>query len=69
MIGSRTKRMPFEYRLAALGIDLTLLARMMYPIGTEGLASQAPASIAIAVAAQLLRVVEQRHPHTMSPSP
>ncbi|WP_370645060.1 hypothetical protein [Mycetohabitans sp. B6] len=42
---------------------------MTCPIGIEGVASKAPTSMAIAVAAQLLRVVEQRHPYTMSQSP
>ncbi|MEJ2767770.1 XdhC family protein [Mycetohabitans sp. B46] len=69
MILLRTQRRPFEHRLAACGINPTQLARMTCPNGIEGVASKAPASIAIAIAAQLLRVVEQRHLYTISQSP
>jgi xanthine dehydrogenase accessory factor len=69
MIGSKTKRKQFEHRLAARGIDPAQIARMTCPIGVEGIIGKAPESIAIAVAAQLLRVVEQRltHPTRLSP--
>lgn len=69
MIGSKTKRRQFEHRLAARGIDPAQIARMTCPIGVEGITGKAPESIAIAVAAQLLRVVEQRffHPTRLSP--
>lgn len=58
MIGSRTKRRQFEHRLAARGIDPARLARMICPIGIEGIVDKSPEVIAIAVAAQLLRTVE-----------
>jgi xanthine dehydrogenase accessory factor len=58
MIGSRTKRRKFEHRLAALGIDPAVIARMQCPIGVDGIADKAPEFIAIAVAAQLLQAVE-----------
>jgi xanthine dehydrogenase accessory factor len=60
MIGSKTKRKQFEHLLAARGIDPAQIARMTCPIGVEGITDKAPESIAVAVAAQLLRVVEQR---------
>ena len=37
------------------GIDAAALARMTCPIGIAGIADKAPASIAVAVAEQLLR--------------
>lgn len=59
LIGSLSKRRRFERRLAGRGIDGASLARMTCPIGIEGIADKAPASIAVAVAAQLLRERER----------
>ncbi len=58
MIGSHTKRMQFEHRLAARGIDPLRLARMTCPIGVPGITGKAPETIAVSVAAQLLQAVE-----------
>ncbi|ACR28032.1 xanthine dehydrogenase accessory protein XdhC [Burkholderia glumae] len=58
MIGSRTKRLQFDQRLAASGIDPAQTARMRCPIGVEGILDKAPETIAISVAAQLLQVVD-----------
>ncbi|MGI4849493.1 MAG: xanthine dehydrogenase accessory protein XdhC [Janthinobacterium lividum] len=60
LIGSRTKRILFERRLAARGIDAAMLARMCCPIGLPGIDGKQPAVIAIAVAAQLLQVWQQQ---------
>jgi xanthine dehydrogenase accessory factor len=60
LIGSLTKRKQFEHRLAARGIDPAQLARMICPIGVAGISDKAPEMIAVAVAAQLLRVREQQ---------
>ncbi|MGI9301961.1 MAG: xanthine dehydrogenase accessory protein XdhC [Gammaproteobacteria bacterium] len=56
LIGSRSKRIRFEKRLGARGIEPGTLARMTCPIGINGVAGKRPAEIAIAVAAQLLQV-------------
>jgi xanthine dehydrogenase accessory protein XdhC len=56
MIGSKTKRVKFERRLLARGVELERLAQMTCPIGVEGIVDKAPAAIAIAVCAQLLRL-------------
>lgn len=58
MIGSRAKRRQFDQRLAASGIDPMQIARMICPIGVEGIDDKAPEVIAIAAAAQLLQAVE-----------
>jgi xanthine dehydrogenase accessory factor len=58
MIGSRTKRRQFEDRLAAVGIDPQRIARMVCPIGVEGIVDKAPEVIALSAAAQLLQAVE-----------
>ncbi|GAB2903946.1 xanthine dehydrogenase accessory protein XdhC [Paralcaligenes ginsengisoli] len=60
LIGSRTKRRKFERRLQERGVPAERLAQMICPIGVEGLADKRPEVIAIAVAAQLLRVHEQQ---------
>jgi xanthine dehydrogenase accessory factor len=58
MIGSHTKRKQFEHRLAARGIDPARIARMICPIGVDGIVDKAPEVIAVAAAAQLLQAVE-----------
>ncbi|WP_206951595.1 xanthine dehydrogenase accessory protein XdhC [Trinickia acidisoli] len=58
MIGSRTKRRQFEHRLAAHGIDPARIARMVCPIGIEGIVDKTPEVIALSAAAQLLQAVE-----------
>jgi xanthine dehydrogenase accessory protein XdhC len=56
LIGSMTKRVKFERRLLARGVQPQRLARIVCPIGVPGIVDKAPASIAVAVAAQLLQV-------------
>jgi xanthine dehydrogenase accessory factor len=67
MIGSHTKRVQFDHRLAAIGIDPAQLARMRCPIGVEGIVDKAPEVIAISVAAQLLQAVDANAPAQASP--
>jgi xanthine dehydrogenase accessory factor len=55
LIGSRTKRMRFEHRLAERGIDASALSRMVCPIGIAGIAGKEPGVIAASVVAQLLQ--------------
>jgi xanthine dehydrogenase accessory protein XdhC len=56
LIGSKTKRLKFERRLVERRVSGHRLAEITCPIGVEGIVDKAPASIALAVAAQLLRV-------------
>ena len=58
LIGSATKRRRFEARLAAKGLTKDDLARLVCPIGIDGIAGKSPGEIAVAVAAQLLRLRE-----------
>ena len=58
LIGSRTKRIQFERRLAERGIARAKLDAMVCPIGVPGIAGKEPAVIAAAVVAQLLQVWE-----------
>ncbi|VXC36233.1 Xanthine and Co dehydrogenase maturation factor [Burkholderia sp. 8Y] len=60
LIGSKTKRVKFERRLVERGLAAERLVEMTCPIGVEGIVDKAPASIALAVAAQVLRVREGR---------
>ncbi|WP_051711286.1 xanthine dehydrogenase accessory protein XdhC [Andreprevotia chitinilytica] len=60
MIGSKSKRASFEHRLLARGVDPARLAELTCPIGVPGIVAKDPASIAIAVAAQLLQVRDAR---------
>jgi xanthine dehydrogenase accessory factor len=56
VIGSATKAASFRKRLARCGVPAERIARLVSPIGVQGIASKLPAAIAIAVAAQLLQV-------------
>lgn len=62
LIGSLTKRRRFEQRLRAQGIGAGALARMTCPIGVSGITGKEPATIAVAVAAQLLALRERIAP-------
>ena len=55
LIGSLSKRRQFERRLLDRNVSQAQLARMRCPIGIDGIAGKAPATIAIAVAAELLQ--------------
>ncbi|HUH40955.1 MAG TPA: xanthine dehydrogenase accessory protein XdhC [Castellaniella sp.] len=56
LIGSLTKRRKFERRFQARGIPEARYRRMVCPIGDAGISGKQPAVIAVAVAAQILRV-------------
>jgi xanthine dehydrogenase accessory factor len=58
LIGSITKRKQFEHRLQERGITPQQLNKMTCPIGIPGIYGKEPASIAIAVVAQLLQLWE-----------
>jgi len=56
LIGSVSKRRRFERAMRKQGMSGFLLKRLTCPIGVSGIASKKPADIAVAVAAELLRV-------------
>ncbi|WP_296455905.1 xanthine dehydrogenase accessory protein XdhC [Phenylobacterium sp.] len=58
LIGSRTKRARFDRRLRDDGVTEAELARLTCPIGIADLKSKEPAVIAVALAAQLLKLTE-----------
>ena len=60
LIGSAPKATRFRQRLARRGFAESAIARIVSPIGIGGIASKAPAAIAVAVAAQLLQLREAR---------
>jgi xanthine dehydrogenase accessory factor len=55
LIGSATKRARFAARLRAAGIGEAALARLVCPIGAEGIPGKEPGVIALAAAAEILR--------------
>jgi xanthine dehydrogenase accessory factor len=59
LIGSLSKRRQFERRMAARGIAPARFADMTCPIGIPGIKGKEPATIAIAVAAELLQIRER----------
>lgn len=58
LIGSHTKAARFAHRLARDGIAPERVGRLVCPIGIAGIAAKQPEAIAVAVAAQLLRLRE-----------
>ena len=56
LIGSATKRRRFIHRLKDKGMDDEQLARLTCPIGIPGIEAKEPGVIALAVAAQLLKI-------------
>ena len=59
LIGSMSKRRQFERRMGARGIPAERFTEMTCPIGVPGIKGKEPATIAVAVAAQLLQVRER----------
>jgi xanthine dehydrogenase accessory factor len=58
LIGSKTKWATFSHRLAARGFSPPELAHVTCPIGIAGISRKEPEVIAVAVAAQLLQVLQ-----------
>jgi xanthine dehydrogenase accessory factor len=56
VIGSATKRARFEKRLQEAGVEDSVIADLICPIGVGGISSKHPAAIAAAVAAQILQL-------------
>lgn len=61
LIGSDTKRVRFERRLADKGFTPAQIATMTTPIGVSGITGKAPGVVAIAAAAELLQVATRRN--------
>ena len=55
LIGSKSKGARFRSRLAREGVAAETIARLVSPIGVDGIDNKWPAAIAVAVAAQLLQ--------------
>jgi xanthine dehydrogenase accessory factor len=69
LIGSMSKAARFRSRLAREGVPAQAIARLVCPIGVEGIGSKWPGAIAVAVAAQLLQqmdVAAQRVPRPLA---
>lgn len=57
LIGSQSKSARFRSHLRRSGLDANAVARMVCPIGIEGIRGKWPATIAVAVAAQIMRQI------------
>ena len=58
LIGSKSKRARFLSQLTERGFAPQALSRLTCPIGIDGIAGKRPETIAVSVAAQLLRLFE-----------
>ncbi len=59
VIGSRTKRKRFDYKLKERGFDEAALSRMICPIGLPEVTGKHPAEIAVSVAGELIAAYQQ----------
>ena len=62
LIGSQTKRARFAHRLHARGIEEARIARLHCPVGLPGLPGKEAEVIALAIAAEVMRLRPQAHP-------
>ncbi|HEU4853547.1 MAG TPA: xanthine dehydrogenase accessory protein XdhC [Telluria sp.] len=69
LIGSKTKRVQFERRLLARGIEQARIDAMACPIGMPGITGKEPAVIAASVCAQLLAIWEAQHAGAAAATP
>jgi xanthine dehydrogenase accessory factor len=58
LIGSATKAARFRHNLRRQGLDAAMVAGLSCPLGISGIADKSPASVAVAITAQLLQAVE-----------
>jgi xanthine dehydrogenase accessory factor len=58
LIGSLSKRRRFEKRYRQQGMSQALLDQLICPIGVDGISGKKPAEIAVATAAEILKVRE-----------
>nr|WP_315212069.1 xanthine dehydrogenase accessory protein XdhC [uncultured Duganella sp.] len=66
LIGSKTKRVQFERRMAARGLPKDRIDAMVCPVGLAGITNKLPAAIAASVCAQLLMVWEAQQSLTLN---
>ena len=60
LIGSTSKRRRFEKRYRQQGMPQAMIDRLVCPIGVDGISGKKPAEIAVSVAAEILRLHEQK---------
>ena len=59
LIGSKSKRRRFEKRYRQQGMAQALIDQLICPIGVDGISGKKPAEIAVAAAAEILKIREQ----------
>ena len=74
LIGSKSKRRRFEKRYRQQGMPQSLIDQLVCPIGVDGISGKKPAEIAVAAAAEILKVreravapVEEDYPDNVRP--
>ena len=74
LIGSKSKRRRFEKRYRQQGMPQSLIDQLICPIGVDGISGKKPAEIAVAAAAEILKVreravapVEEDYPDNVRP--
>ncbi len=59
LIGSQSKRRRFEKRFRQQDLSQALIDKLVCPIGVDGISGKKPAEIAVAVAAEVLKIQER----------
>lgn len=74
LIGSKSKRRRFEKRYRQQGMPQSVIDQLICPIGVDGISGKKPAEIAVAAAAEILKVreravapVEEDYPDNVRP--
>jgi len=74
LIGSKSKRRRFEKRYRQQGMSQSVIDQLICPIGVDGISGKKPAEIAVAAAAEILKVreravapVEEEYPDNVRP--
>jgi xanthine dehydrogenase accessory factor len=74
LIGSLSKRRRFEKRYRQQGMTQSVIDQLICPIGVGGISGKKPAEIAVAAAAEILKVreravapVEEEYPDNVQP--
>ncbi|GAB1458961.1 hypothetical protein MASR2M50_07350 [Thauera sp.] len=66
LIGSQTKRLRFVHRLRARGVEEARVARLRCPVGLPGLPGKEAEVIALAIAAEVMRLRPREDPAAAS---
>lgn len=69
LIGSLSKRRRFEKRYRQQGMAQSMIDSLICPIGVDGISGKKPAEIAVATAAEILKIRDRAAAHVVADLP